>query len=226
MSSQRRNPGETLSGADFARALRALVDGPVSWRELGATANVQRQSAQAMAHGLHRQGLAHIARWDRVPVGRRVQWTAVYAFGPGVDAVAPSKQGGSSKVTPALLRAFCDLVKALQLDSWHKRGLADYLGQDVKAVRVSVDALHKLRLVRVDDYLHRAAAGARPPLFTWGPDQKDAPKPRARSATEHHRHHTALRSARRQHAALMHAMVLGVSLDGRRRAGQKVEAVA
>lgn len=204
----------------YALALRVIADGGATWHEVSARIGVGRVGTQAIVNGLLRQGVMHVCGWRQVPCGRRRQWTAVYELGPGEDAPAPVYLRPSNAITPAEVRGFCDLVKALQFDSWHGKGLAQYLGQSERTVRKTLRTMHALRLIYIDDYMHRACAGSRPPLFAWGPGQRDAPKPRRRTAREVWTYHNAMRTQRRAAAATLHAIVRGVSIDGRSRSSR------
>jgi len=142
----------------------------------------------------------------------------VYAIGEGENAAppAPLRTAANRRTAPELL-AFCHLIRAMQENSWHSKGLAQHLGQCERTVRKTVRALHALRLTYIDDYTQRPRAGAGYPLFTWGPDEKDAKKPTPRSAKAVWTANNEVQSARRQQIHLLHGMVRGVSLDGRRR---------
>lgn len=222
-----RQPGNRALGPGYAQALRTIIDGGATWHEVAARVGVGLKCARAMCRGFCVQGLVHVAEWRQVQSGTKRRWTPVYAPGLGQDAAPPVAIREKRSITRAELRGFCDLVKALQMDSWHGKGLAEFLGQSVKPVRRTLRALHELRLVRVDDYMHRARAGRRPPLYAWGIDEADAPKPRRKTAREAWTRSNQLQSARLAQAKLLHGMVRGVNLIVRsRRAGVQQQEVA
>jgi hypothetical protein len=217
----KRTPGARLLGAGYALALRAIADGGATWHTVAERCGVRGLSARTLVHGMRTQGVIYVCGWVQVPSGRRRQWTAVYALGPGQDVPPTVFLRAWSGLTPPELRGFCDLVAALKMDSWHGKGLADYLGQSVRVVRNTVRVMHKLRLVRIESFMDRAGRpGVRPPLFTWGPDTKDAPRPKRRTDKEVWQYHNAIRAARAREAKLLHAMVHGVAMDGRGKAVQ------
>ncbi len=226
-ATNRRAPGNRLLGPGYAQVLRLFVDGPVTWREVSARCGTNRATSQNLCHGLRKQRLIYIERWDKIKGERRFQWTPVYAYGDKEDAPCPVPHRPSARPTPFELLAFCDLVRALQFDSWHSKGLAEHLGYCARTVRSTVRALHALRLVHIDDYMRRPRAGAGYPLFTWGPDQEDAKKPAPKSAKVVWTQNNRVQSAKRQQINLLHGMVRGVSLDGRRKgAANKPQAEA
>ena len=219
-----RAAGQRLMADGYAKALRVFADGPATWHAVAERCGASRSAAQVLCHGLHRQGLIYVSAWEAIPCGYRKQWTPSYSLGPGHDAPPPVPMTRQAKRrTPSELLAFVDLVRALGLDSWHGAGLAKHLGQSVRSVRATLRTLHALRLVYIDDYMVRPKAGAGYPLYTWGVDQPDAKKPRPMSDRALWTRHNAIASARRQQVSLLHGVVRGVSLDGRRRAANRDE---
>jgi hypothetical protein len=211
-----RTPGKRLLGPGYAQVLRVFANGPAMWTDVAAACGTKRASSQGLCNGLHRQRIIHITEWRAVKGTRRLQWTPVYLLGDGIDAKPPVPLRTSKAPTPFELLGFCEVIRALQADSWHSKGLADHLGQCARTVRGIVRELHKLRLVYIDDYTQRPKAGAGFPLFTWGPGEQDAKKPAPKSARKVWMAANAVVSERRKQMHLMHAIVRGVSLDGRR----------
>lgn len=221
-----RTPGKRLLGPGYAEVLRVFANGPAMWSDVSAAIGTKRVSSQGLCNGLHRQRIIHITEWRAVKGVRRKQWTPVYLLGDGIDAKPPVPLRTSKAPTPFELLGFCDVIRALQADSWHSKGLAEHLGQCTRTVRGIVRALHKLRLVYIDDYMRRPKAGAGYPLFTWGPDEQDAKKPTPKSARKVWTEANAIVSERRKQMHLLHGMVRGVSLDGRRKAANREPAEA
>lgn len=213
-----RTRGHRLMAVGYATALRVFADAPSTWHAVAERCQSCRTAAQVLCHGFHRQRLIHVHEWVQIDAGHRRQWTPRYAIGAGTDAPTPVPMSRRAKrPTPSELLAFADLVHSLEMDSWHGAGLAKHLGQAVRAVRTTLHRLHELRLVYIDDYITRANGGAGAPLYTWGVDQVDATKPRPKSARALWTKHNSIASARRQQISLLHGIVHGVSLDGRRR---------
>ncbi|MEY3252436.1 MAG: hypothetical protein RL227_1409 [Pseudomonadota bacterium] len=223
----RRAAGNRLLGSGYAQVLRVFVDGPASWHGVAEKCGTNRVTSQKLCHGLRKQRLIYIASWVSIKTGRRSQWTPVYACGDKPDAEPPMtlRCAQAPRTAPELL-AFCDLIRAMQVDSWHSKGLAAHLGHCERTVRKTVKALHALRLVYIDDYMRRPQSGAGYPLFTWGPDEQDAKKPAPRSARSVWTSNNRVQAARRQQMHLLHGMVRGVSLDGRRKAANREDAEA
>ncbi|MDP3139817.1 MAG: hypothetical protein Q8N17_26205 [Burkholderiaceae bacterium] len=218
----RRNPGKRLLGPGYADVLRVFANGPATWLDVAATLSTGRATAQTLCHGLNRQKLIHVASWRPVSgSGRSV--TPVYALGDGVDAPSPTKRHGSAMPTKYELLGFCNLITALQTDSWHCKALADHLGHDPRTVRSTIKALHQNRLVCIDDYFSRPHGGAGYPLYTWGPDQEDAKKPSPKRGRVLWANSKARGKAKLEQMRLMHAMVHGVSLDARRASAANLE---
>ncbi|CAB4158482.1 hypothetical protein UFOVP703_13 [uncultured Caudovirales phage] len=192
-----------LLGVGYAQILRMVVDGPVSWLEVTAKMGLARATSQRVLRGFVRQGLAYTAHWLPPASGGGAP-RPYYALGPGVCAVRPRCVELRQNPTPPELLAFCDLIKALQARPWTKAPLAAYLGHDGKAVRQTVDALHRLRLVHIDEYQARKS-GAGYPMFTWGPDLEDAKKPKPMTAQQLNKRGTARRTALRRHMRMIQA---------------------
>ncbi len=225
----RRAAGDRLLSKGYAEALRVFANGPATWRDVMAACGTGRVTSQSLCHGFRRQRLTHIARWTNIAGNGKKRWTPVYELGEGVDALPPVSLRQSTSPTKYEMLAFCSLVKALQFDSWHGKGLAEHLGHCERTVRRTLKAMHALRLIHVDDHLHRSYGGLGPALYTWGPDMADAKKPAPKTRKQVWTQNNAIISARRKHAVLAHALVTGVSLDGRRRKAANagaVEAVA
>lgn len=220
----KRAAGNRLLGPGYAEALRVIANGPATWRDVMEQCGTNRANSQAVCHGFRRQRITHTARWAKIP-GKGKQWTPVYELGEGADAPCPVNLRQSKAPTKYELLAFCGLVKALQFDSWHCKGVAEHLGQCERTVRRTLKAMHALRLIHIDDYIHRSCGGLGYGLYTWGPDLPDAKKPAPKTKRQVWTQNNAIASARRKHALLTHGMVRGVSLDGRRRKAANVEAL-
>lgn len=220
----RRTAGDRLLGPGYAEALRVFVEGPATWREVMARCGTNRATTQSVCHAFRRQRLTHIARWSKLP-GKGQQWTPVYELGEGVNVPHPLGMPQAKAPTPYELLAFCELIHALQFDSWHCKGVSAHLGQCERTVRRTLRALHALRLIHIDDYIHRSYGGLGAGLFTWGPDEPDLKKPAPKTKRQVWEKSNAIHSGRRQQVMLMHGLVHGVSLDGRRNKAANVEPV-
>lgn len=221
----KRKSGNRLLGPGYAQALRVFVNGRASWLDIAAACGVTRGAAQALCHGMRRQKLIHVVDWYR-KFSRGGGWTPIYAFGPGVNMPHPLPSFTvSQKSTPSELLAFCDLVKTMQGTAWHAKGLAVALDQCERTVRRTMKAMHALRLIHVEDFDHRKNGGYGYALYQWGPDQEDMKKPARQSKRAIWTRNNQVQAARRQQVMLMHAMVLGVSMD-KRRAGAVADEVA
>lgn len=218
----RRAGGDRLLGPGYAEALRVFANGPATWHAVMQRCGTSRSTTQSVCHGFRRQRLTHIASWMKPP-GKGQMWTPVYALGEGVNAPHPLGKPHPKAPTKYELLAFCELIHALHLDSWHCKGVSAHLGQCERTVRKALKALHALRLIHIDDYAHRSISGLGAPLFTWGPDLPDMKKPPPKTARTVWEKSNAAYSARRQQVMLMHGMVRGVSLDGRRNKSANVE---
>jgi hypothetical protein len=203
LTGARRKSGHRLLGLGYAQILRMVVDGPVSWLEVTAKLGLARTTSQRVLRGFVHQGLAHTSHW-LWPAKHGGSPRPYYTFGPGVCAVRPRHVEGRQARTAAELLAFCDLVKALQYAAWTKGPLAHHLGQAERTVGQIVNAMHELRLLHIDDYrTRRTGAGA--PMFTWGPDEEDAKKPKPMTAKQLHKRATKRRTARRRHLRMIQA---------------------
>ncbi len=210
----KRSRNERLHGPGYAKALRLLVDGERTWRDMAAALNVNRNTSAKVLHGFHRQGLAHIVRYDGLKFGRRVTWTPVYAYGPGPEIISPSIRKKAA-ATPVELLTFCQTVLALQSDSWHKLGLSRHVGASTRSTSVAIESLRALRLVVIDDWFIRPKAGAGHPLYAWGVDGVDAVKPKPMSRRKLWRRNNQVRSDRRREQRLLRAMVCASAIDRR-----------
>lgn len=211
----KRLKGQRIMGAGYAKALRVIVDGGATWREVGAAVGVERITAQTLCRGFHRQQLTHISAW-KVGEGDARNRAPIYAFGPGEDVPWPAgDRPVMNKRTPPELLAFCALVKELMLDAYHGKGMADTIGGTPRTVRNHIRELHKLKLAYIAGYDDRSVAGTGYPLFAWGPGKSDKPKPKPIPKRELWNHHNAVRSARRKQSKVLHGLVTGRSLDGR-----------
>jgi len=211
-----RAAGNRLLGPGYAQALRVFVDGKATWRDVAHRCGVSRAAAQSLCHGFSRQRLIHVVEWFNPP-GKGQQWTPVYVFGEGPNAPPPVPVRTSKAPTKFEILGFCHLIQQLQLNAWHAKHVAAETGQCEAAVRRTMRALHALRLICIDDYAIRRNGGHGYPLWTWGVDVEDAKKPRPIPRQQAWTANNAKIRQRRKHAALVHGMVLGVSLDGRRR---------
>lgn len=209
--------GQRLTTTGYAQALRLLVDGEATWCSLAADLGVTRATAQRVCAAFHRHGLTHVVRWQAVGKDAR-SLRPVYAFGAGADALraAPDKRRSATQRTPSELLTFCAAVQLLSEDSYHGAGLAAATGIGAPSSRRLLRALREHKLIYVESHQERRNAGTGYPLWTWGPDHKDRAKPKPKSKTELWTNHNAKRASHRQHAVLMHGIVNGVSLDGRR----------
>jgi hypothetical protein len=227
----KRNPGKRMLGPGYAHALRQFA-GPVSWLDLAERCDVSRATAQSIVHAFRRHGLVHVVEWKRVKPGKAQRLTPVCILGAGEDVPHPGVQrAGSSKPTPPELLTFCLMVKAMQADNYHGAGLANLFGIRPKTARGILKALHRSEpgapnIVAVMDYDHRPRSGPGYPLYGYAPGENDMPKPRRQTKRELWTRHNAQAASRRDTVKLLHAMVRGVSLDGRRRDSTQVQRAA
>ena len=214
-----RKPGNRLLGPGYALALRVFADAPATWREVAARCNVNRQTAQLLCHGFRRQGLTHIVEWRRVRVDSRHYLAPVYALGDGDDVPNPAYLHGSQARTRPELLAFCQVVRELQQGGpWHAAGLARHLGCSPTALRATMRRLHELRLTRIEEYRPRHGGGPAIAYTGWGPDMRDTPRPAPQSPRELSKRHNKVAYARQRQIKLLHAMVRGVAVTGRKAA--------
>jgi hypothetical protein len=183
-------------------------------------------TAQAICHGFRRQGLTHIVEWARVKINTRHYLTPRYAFGPGEDAPNPEYVRESKARTPAELLAFCEMVHALQEASWHAAGMAKHFGCSPKATRATMKALHDLKLTRIEEYQPRRGGGPWIAFMAWGPDVRDTAKPAKLTTKQLYQRHNKMAYQRLKQIKLLHAMVRGVALEGRKVALNDDEAEA
>ncbi len=199
----------------YAKILRMLVDGRVTWRHLADGLQVaRRESSHTILYGLRAAGMAHIAGWEMDGDARSRR--PAFAFGPGPDVPWPGgERHRSRKAPPSELLAFIVAVRSLMDEPRHGKGLAKLTGQAPSTARRVIKALHAERLVYIDHYDDRERAGAGYPLYAWGPGEPDAKKPRPQSNRALQRKHAAYRRTLNATANLLHA-IAGSSLRSTR----------
>jgi hypothetical protein len=219
----KRTQGQRLLGGGYAQALRVFADGDATYHAVLERCGVTRQTAQGICHAFHKHGLTHIAEWRRMVVNTRGYLTPVYRLGEGEDAPRPPYMRESKARTPVELLAFCHQIKALQDRTWHARGLAIHFGCSPRVMSNTIRKLRELRLVHIEEYKPRKGGGPGIALFGWGVDLRDNPRPKKSGATVYQQHNKVLYD-RTQQIKLLHAMVRGVRVTGRRAANDQQEA--
>lgn len=194
-----------LLHAGYAQVLRHVVDGGVTWIKLHEQMGLCRTSSQKTLAYLRDQQLAHVGEWQARKVGMRIERTPVFVFGSGEDAPWPGAgkpRPRKPQRTPVELLTFCCAIKALMREPFMGNGLADETGMCHRTALSLIRRLHALRLAYIEDY-DRREVGAGYPLWRFGVDRKDKPKPRPMSKREIWNKHNAIRDKLRAQARLL-----------------------
>lgn len=213
-----RHVGSRLHWSGYAKIMRLLVDGQVSWPTVNEACNIERrETTHRILYKLRASGLAHIAAWEMDNGDARSRRPA-FTFGPGVDVPRPGGERYRGRGTPAPeMLAFIVAVRALQDEPLHGKGLADLTGQIPRTARNLLKALHAERLVHIDHYQDRGRFGAGAPLYAWAPGEPDAKKPRPQTLKALWTKRNNYRATRNATARVMRALAgssLRSSCDG------------
>ena len=175
-----RTQGQRLMCKGYADVLRAIVNGATGI-DVSEQADLGRMSAQKTVNRLCDAGLIHESEWTQRLVSKRMQWMPIYRFGPG--GALPDWPGEGLRKprargpVPVELLTFINAVKALQLESYNRKGLAEVTGLNPRTAGDLIRRLHELRLIFIDDYDQRPNGSYGYPTYTWGVNQKDRVKP-------------------------------------------------
>lgn len=216
MTEIKRHPGNRIMGKGYARALRVVFNGFATWKTIAADLNLGRRTAQDLCGAFCDAGLAHVLTYVRATGNARTAATAIYAFGPGTDAIRPP--GGTVRKPgplPVELLTFCNGVKDLMVASHNGKTFSDAVGYSHRTGREVLRALKAEALIHIDGYTPHATGGDGYPTYTWGPDQADVRKRAPQPAHVLWARGNAVKKEKLAHTRLLRAMVLAKPIDGR-----------
>lgn len=172
--------------ANYADLLAVVHERPGTAADIAARSGMNLRALREVLRGLRDGGLIHEGAWRECqPAHCGQRWQAVWTMhGPPALRPGPLRPPVPAPRMPRLA-AFCRVVLALMTCAHTPASLADASGATVDRLRPLLYRLcHALRLIRVERW-HTTSAGSWPaPAYRWGPNRKNAPRPKARPASE------------------------------------------
>lgn len=180
-----RRKNQRLSMAGYADVLRAVVDGPVTQREVVERAGIAKTNAWRILGTLHHMRVIHISAWVARP---RSPYMPAYGIGDKPDAPMPTTRPNGKacevmaapKSAPSRLSAevigFAALVRALEQPA-SVAELEAATGIFERTIRNAIGRMRELGLVFIADWERRAYGGGLPIAnYQWGIGQRDKPR--------------------------------------------------
>ena len=203
-----RKPGNRLMAHGYVPVLRSIFQAGhrgMTWKSLaGKHFAGRRLSAQKAVEDMETVGLVHVAHWTTERVDKRQLPMAHYVFGKGVSAPHPGYANGSPRKKEGRRKPLIGLIvlalaiEILKENEHHGASFASEIGIGNGAARKLLKALHEHRFAFHSDYARRSDGGVQCPLFSFGINKPDAPRPPPTPEIEHWRKHNANRAARRR----------------------------
>lgn len=206
----KRKVGQHLGMRDYATILAAVARIPSSAARLASHQSASVLSLRRILGMFHALGLVHIHGFVNESRGTP---SAVYAAGPGVDAVMPpTRDGLPSKALKAVSRrvplrsnviAFASVVRALE-QGLTIREMVDETGQNDGALRRLVRYMHEAGMVHICEW-QRSSTGYPAAVYRLG-RRVDARYPRPMTVQERSARSWAGRKARLEIMRVGHAL--------------------
>ena len=201
-------PNKKLRWAGWASILRILQRMPASSMQLSEEIDVGINSVRHTMNAMHDLRLVHVVRWERLHVKGGV--SAVWAFGPGVDAVAESAKPGIERDKAARysrrteMYSFAAIMRAL-VEPVTMKTLMELSGATSCNLSRLIRHCRRIGLIRVAEWEVRTTSHGKPAMaFQFG-NASDKPRPKTKPRADIVRESKARRKAREEMLAMISA---------------------
>lgn len=204
-----RRGGSRIGAPGYVKILRGIFGAGsrgMTWMSMARRYFGNRElSAQRALADMETVGLIHIGHWKLhvFKFGRRLP-VAHYVFGPGQSAPHPGYLNGAGappkprRKPRVCLIALQLAIEALKEDEYHGSGLAHEIGVSDDAARQIIKALYDSKFAFKADYPPRKDGGVAWPVYAFGINKQDVPKPPPLPKAEYWRRNNANKTAIRR----------------------------